>query len=273
MVRSANVGVQMMAWENLGARIGTRYSPNGAGDVFFTTDDNVRMTIKENGNVGIGTADPVAKLDVAGDTRIRGGATVTGAAEIQRHFVVGARGLLTDDVAMRIWVPNDDGSDFYPLIVNAGPDTVFRLKRGPPNANVLHMFGSAAKTSGGTSWQIISDHRVKQQVRPYEHGLNEISRLRPVRFRYRDDPKHGLTSAKEEVGFIAQEVREVIPDAVTEGKDGYLTLNADPIHWATINAIRELNTKLERKDARIAALEQRLEALEQLISRQHGVAK
>jgi trimeric autotransporter adhesin len=71
-----------------------------------------------------------------------------------------------------------------------------------------------------------------------------------------------------EVGFIAQEVREVIPDAVSEGKDGYLTLKADPIHWAAINAIRELNAKLEDKDARIAALEQRLEKLEQLLNRQ-----
>src|SRR5204863_1193313 len=39
-------------------------------------------------------------------------------------------------------------------------------------------------------------------------------------FRYLDDAKRGLTSAREEVGFIAQEVREVIPDAVTEDKDG-----------------------------------------------------
>jgi len=86
-----------------------------------------------------------------------------------------------------------------------------------------------------------------------------------VRFRYKDDPEMGLTSDHEEVGFIAQEVHELIPGAVAEGKNGYLTLKADPIQWAAINAIRELNAKLEDKDARIAALEQRLAKLEQLL--------
>jgi predicted metal-dependent TIM-barrel fold hydrolase len=41
-------------------------------------------------------------------------------------------------------------------------------------------------------------------------------------------------------GFIAQEVQEVIPDAVKQRADGYLELNVDPIHWATVNAVKEL---------------------------------
>lgn len=91
------------------------------------------------------------------------------------------------------------------------------------------------------------------------------------------DAKRGLTSAGEGVGFIAQEVREVIPDAVTESKDGYLTLKVDPIHWAAVNAIRELNVKLETKlasqdsalrarDARIAALETSVAELKELVA-------
>ena len=89
-----------------------------------------------------------------------------------------------------------------------------------------------------------------------------------MRFRYRADARRGLTSSHEEVGFIAQEVREVIPDAVTEGPDGYLTLKADPIHWAAINAIQELNAKLEEQRAENSQLKQRLEALEKIIRNQ-----
>ena len=94
-----------------------------------------------------------------------------------------------------------------------------------------------------------------------------------MRFRYRDDLKLGLTSTQEEVGFIAQEVREVIPDAVTEGKDGYLMLKADPIHWAAINAIQELNAKLEEQRAENAGLKQRLEKLEQRMNEKNGGAE
>jgi hypothetical protein len=72
------------------------------------------------------------------------------------------------------------------------------------------------------------------------------------------------------VGFIAQEVREVIPDAVTEGKDGYLMLKADPIHWAAINAIRELNAKVAEQRAENAELKHRLEKLEQRMNHKSG---
>ena len=133
--------------------------------------------------------------------------------------------------------------------------------------------GNEYKSSGGTSWGTLSDRRLKQDLRAFEPGLNEVLQLRPVRFRYRDDSKRGLTSTHEEVGFIAQEVREVIPDAVTEGQDGYLSLKADPIHWAAINAIQELNTKLEEQRAENAELKQRLEKLEQRMNQNHGGVK
>ncbi len=60
--------------------------------------------------------------------------------------------------------------------------------------------------------------------------------------------------------------REVIPDAVTEGKDGYLMLKADPIHWAAINAIRELNTKLEDQRAENTELKQQVADLKKLMN-------
>jgi len=72
----------------------------------------------------------------------------------------------------------------------------------------------------------------------------------------------------EETGFIVQEVRDVLPNAVTENKNGYLRLKADPIHWAAINAIQELNTQPEKQSAENAELKQRLEALEKIIQNQ-----
>jgi trimeric autotransporter adhesin len=143
--------------------------------------------------------------------------------------------------------------------------TVFALEKPTGGSGSLVMYGRAVKSEGGTAWETFSDRRLKHDVREYETGLNAILQLRPVRFRYNDDPECGLSSAREEVGFIAQEAREVIPDAVTEGKDGYLSLKADPIHWAAINAIKELNAKLEDKDKRIAILEQQMNEVKALL--------
>ena len=211
---------------------------------FFVHGGQPAMTVSKTGNVGVGTASPSQfdKLDVAGNAIFRGQLTV-----------------------------HNDGSGIYPLEVVASSGTT--LLYLDDNQSLLYLNGIAGKTQGGTSWIFFSDRRLKQNVRAYEPGLNEVLRLRPVRFRYHDDPKLGLTSAQEEVGFIAQEVREVIPDAVTEGKDGYLMLMADPIHWAAINAIQELNAKLEEQRAENGGLKQRLEKLEQRMNEENGGAE
>ena len=214
------------------------------------------IAINTSGNVGIGTTSPGSKLEVAGNTRINGRINVNyhgGGGPVTMNIQAGA-------------------DDTFPLNVrDNGGDTVFYLRAGSPHE--LHMLGDAYKTTGGTAWIVGSDRRLKQDVRPYETGLKEVLQLQPVHFRYRDGIKPGLTSTHEEVGFIAQEVREVIPDAVTEGQDGFLLLKADPIHWAAINAIQELNAKLEEQRTENAALKQRLEKLEQRMNQKNGGEK
>ncbi|HWN94849.1 MAG TPA: tail fiber domain-containing protein [Methylomirabilota bacterium] len=210
---------------------------------FFVNNSSAIMTIAENGNIGIGTANPSSlyKLDVVGSTVIN---LIHG----ERFFV-------------------SDSSDMAMLVVQQG--VAYQVTA----FGNLQVVGDATKTQGGTSWSPFSDRRLKQDVRAYEPGLNEILQLRPVRFHYRNDPKRSLTSAQEEVGFIAQEVREIIPDAIAEGQDGYLRLKADPIHWAAINAIQELNAKLKEQRAANAELKHRIEKLEQLMSEKNGSAK
>lgn len=51
---------------------------------------------------------------------------------------------------------------------------------------------------------------------------------------------------------------------------GYLTVNNDPVLWATVNAVKELNDKLETDNAELKArdeaLEKRLERLEKVVN-------
>jgi hypothetical protein len=49
---------------------------------------------------------------------------------------------------------------------------------------------------------------------------------------------------------VAQEVAALFPDAVKMGPTGYLELHVDPIHWAAVNAVKELadeNTQLKKR--------------------------
>lgn len=144
---------------------------------------------------------------------------------------------------------------------------------GAVTTGSLLVSGSAQRLDASPFWDIVSDERLKQRIRPYEHGLDAILQLQTRRYEYVDDAVHHTSSGREEIGVIAQQVETVIPEAVKQGPDGYRTLNAGPIYWAAINAIQELNARVEIQDAEIAGLqaqnrsmEQRLAALEKLLA-------
>lgn len=98
----------------------------------------------------------------------------------------------------------------------------------------------AAGMSSGTAWTTTSDRRLKNIDGPYEKGLADIIKLDPVLFNYKkDNPRHHASDT-EYVGFIAQDVQKIFPEAVNVGDDGYLDLNIHSINVAKVNAIKSL---------------------------------
>ncbi len=109
----------------------------------------------------------------------------------------------------------------------------------------LHVIGTAG-LSTGTAWTNASDGRLKDIRGNYARGLNEILQLNTIRFNYKKGNPLGLPHEPEIIGFVAQKVQKVIPEAIhVREQDGYLELNVDPIHWATVNAVKELYYKLK----------------------------
>ena len=86
-----------------------------------------------------------------------------------------------------------------------------------------------------------------------------MKKLHTIRFKYKKDNPLKLPHEQEHTGFIAQEVKELIPDAVITRADGYLELNVDPIHWATVNAVKELALDNDRLKAEAASLRARVD--------------
>lgn len=121
----------------------------------------------------------------------------------------------------------------------------------------LHVVGNAYKTEGGTAWATSSDLRLKTILGNYEKGLDEIAALQTVRFVYNEQNPRQLTAGIEQVGFVAQEVQKVFPEAVSEAEDGYLDFNIHAINVALVNAIKELkaeNVLLKKRIEQIEAL-------------------
>jgi hypothetical protein len=107
---------------------------------------------------------------------------------------------------------------------------------------------------GGGSWINSSDARLKTINGPYRAGLEAISALEPVRFHYKDDNARGHDSQPEYVGFSAQHVQQFIPEAVSEGDDGYLDLDMHAINVALVNAVKELKAQNKALQAQLVAL-------------------
>ena len=70
-----------------------------------------------------------------------------------------------------------------------------------------------------------------------------------------DENDMNLPADKEYIGLIAQAAREVIPEAVEEGENGYLMVNDSAINNTMINAIKELEAKVDFLKRRINKLE------------------
>ena len=85
-------------------------------------------------------------------------------------------------------------------------------------------------------------------------GLQAVMQLQPVRYEYRRDNALQLPSGAEHVGFAAEAVQQIIPEAVSRTGSGYLQIDNDPILWAMLNAIEE-------QQAQIAQLQEEVRQL------------
>jgi hypothetical protein len=110
--------------------------------------------------------------------------------------------------------------------------------------------GSASVCSINMStgaYTALSDVNKKKDFEESNIGLNEVLQLKPTLFRFKDTKEN----SQKELGFIAQEVKDYIPQAYVEG-DKFIGLNDRPILAAAIKAIQEQQTL-------ITALQEKLE--------------
>lgn len=92
-----------------------------------------------------------------------------------------------------------------------------------------------------SGWTCSSDERLKTNIKSLNtYGLNSIIALRPVTF----DWIHG-SNPTSTIGFIAQEVKTIIPDIVTtNNEDGLLSLNTTQMTPILVKAIQEMNLNI-----------------------------
>lgn len=93
----------------------------------------------------------------------------------------------------------------------------------------------------------VSDARLKDNVETIDGALEKVERLRGVTFEWNKGSRQG----QKDIGLIAQEVQEVLPELVIESKnsliDGedYLTVSYGQVVSVLIEAVKELSAEVK----------------------------
>jgi hypothetical protein len=102
-----------------------------------------------------------------------------------------------------------------------------------------------------------SDARLKENVRDIPNALGKVSAIGGKLFDWTDEyiSSHGGLDdyflTKESFGVIAQDVKEVFPEAVRTRKDGYLAVDYERICALTFQAIKELQQQVQLLEQQI----------------------
>jgi hypothetical protein len=159
-----------------------------------------------------------------------------------------------------------DGTLDNALFVDASENKV-GIGTASPNYQ-LDVVGDLGVTTdaykGGTgSWLTYSDRKLKTDITPFKDGLDELLNIHPVYYFYNEGNPFGLPSNRQYIGVIAQDLQQVMPEAVSELPNGYLAVNNDPILWSIVNAMKQLKAENDRKQAEIDNLQEQLNLLKQ----------
>jgi len=115
--------------------------------------------------------------------------------------------------------------------------------------------GAVYQGNNATAWAQTSDRRIKKNIVDNNVGLDVINQIRVRNFEYRtedeivDFGEYAKSAVVEvegvQLGAIAQEIEEFLPEVVVTEGTGVKALNADRLTWYLINAVKELSAEIE----------------------------
>jgi hypothetical protein len=265
---NSNFGITWTTPTYTGGLAAIRVARRGASDasdmMFFTSPNGdvptERMRITSGGNLLVGTTtDNGARLQVAGDGTFSSLVTISANSGGSALRLIGRAA--ADASAIRFFANNNTTqnarieSNSSELEINSisnlpivfRTNDVTRLTIANSGAATFSSLGTGTVYSnGGTLTNTNpSDSALKNTIKDYTYGLNEILQLKPKTYYYNTDSSKSMLK----YGFVAQDVKSVMPDAVRKLEpnkpDSKLGLETDAIYVALVNAIKTLEARIK----------------------------
>jgi hypothetical protein len=110
------------------------------------------------------------------------------------------------------------------------------------NGNQLQVHGNISAT-GDVIALASSDSRLKDNLTKIESSLEKVSKLNGYSFDWNSNQK---TYQGHDYGVVAQEVEAIFPELVRTGYNGYKAVKYEKLIPVLIEAIKELNIKINK---------------------------
>jgi hypothetical protein len=248
------------------------------------------MTLDASGNLGIGTASPSARLSLSGtaDTGIRIKAPSLSYIDFDDADSGTPNGSIAYEHSSNVLRLSTNNNTERARIDSSGNLLVGTTSSGLSNSNSVSLqpngtsvFNHSNGISSGVSYitfaynaSIIgsitqngttavayntsSDYRLKHDIAPMQGALARVQQLKPVTYKWNADGSDGE-------GFIAHELAEVCPQAVTGAKDA-VDADGKPVYQGidTSFLVATLTAAIQEQQAIITELRSRIEALESI---------
>ncbi len=226
-------------------------SNNSAGEGFFALRDasgNDRIALDGgSGNISANRTDggSAANFFVASDN---GGIAIQNASNQNKFFYEANAGNLE--------LRDDGGTTTIIHDGNLGNISA----NGDVSGNTLTSSDGMVQTS---------DRRLKKNIQDLASPLENTLQMRGVSYQWKDENK----SQRNQIGVIAQEVEEIYPEFVFTNDKGMKAVNYAQMTAVLIEAIKELNAKVEKLESENTSLKASLDEVKALRSEMDHLMK
>ena len=210
----------------------------GTDTISFDTGGTEALRINSSQNIGIGETSIDANLHITGSPVV---------VKLERAGQRAMRFGTPDNSAKFIFADSDDLKSNIAIEIDSSRDVKITESVG---------IGVAANGTAGRldcSNDVVafasSDKRLKENIKPLDNALDKINKINGVEFDWKKltekekETIHGNTG--HDVGVIAQEIEEVLPEVVTTRDSGYKAVKYEKIVPLLIEAIKELKQEIE----------------------------
>jgi hypothetical protein len=253
----------VLKMERTGVRALRMGVPDNSSDfVFADSDDlksNQRLELTGGGdvyvvnNLGVGTASPATKLDI-----IASGANGLVLNNDSSNSANSARLFFEGTSTSAIF---QEGGDFsFRINSTTGSSSgTERMKIMETGMQITNASLGVNVAPNGTNGRIdagndvvafsTSDKRLKENIKPLDSALDKVLQINGVSFDWKEltekEKKTIHGNQGHDVGVIAQEIEEVLPEVVTTRDSGYKAVKYEKIVPLLIEAIKEQQKQIE----------------------------